>query len=222
VATRLAAGVVPAELRGGDGDVVVSTIHRAKGLEFDHVVIVNKGDLLPAGATQEQAAVAYVGVTRARQRVVAATAKLPSPLFRDPTTQRWVLGGHQKWMTKAVEVRGVDVDPGWAPQGAAFPDVGSEVVARVSKRYSTIGTPMYELAAGGSVFGRTTEAFGQTLVRRLRGPRKSGRPWPDIVGLGVDSLATIIPPLAGGGPRFRLGVRVSGLGVLQWDGVRDG
>ncbi len=222
LASKLAGGVVPSELRGGDGDLVVSTVHRAKGLEFDHVVLVNKNGFLPAGATQEQAAVAYVSLTRARQRIVGATVELPKPLFRDQTTDRWVLGGHQKWMTKAFEVRGVDVDPAWAPEGLTLSRTGDHVVARVSKRFSTMETPVFELSADGTTFGRTTQAFGEILARRLGGPRKSGRPWPDISGLGVDSLATVIPPFVGTGPRFRLGVRVSGLGALQWNGVRDG
>jgi hypothetical protein len=219
MASRLAANLVPAELRGGEGDVVVSTIHRAKGLEFDNVVLVNKGDLIPAAATEEEAAVAYVGLTRARQRVIGAIVKVPSPLFLDHATQRWVLGGHQRWMTRAIEVRGVDLDPTWAPADPYLPPVGSQVVAAVSRRFTTMEAPVFELVCDGKIFGRTAKSFGRAMASRLRGPRKSGRPWPDIGGLGVDSLATVVPLPVGSRPLFRIGVRVSGLGTLHWDGA---
>ena len=87
---------------------VVSTIHRAKGLEFDNVVLVNPSDLLTGTATDEDASVAYVAITRGRDQLMAARCASPDFLRVDKRSGRWFVGGYERWMTRGFELRGAD------------------------------------------------------------------------------------------------------------------
>lgn len=63
---------VPSDLRQQprSGEVWISTIHQAKGREFDSVVITDVGRLLSSGAKDAEACrLAYVAATRARREV---------------------------------------------------------------------------------------------------------------------------------------------------------
>lgn len=217
LAARLAAGAVPVELRADAGPIVVSTIHRAKGLEFDNVVLINRDRLLPAHADEEDAAVAYVAATRARDRIAVATCELPPFLLKD--RDRWLVSGHQKWMTSSFELRGIDcvgADCAIGPDTA----VGAPGRAIINPARSDLIRPVYDLLVNGSLVGRTSEQFGELLASRLRGPRRKGRPWPDIDGLAVESLATYVDARPGAQRSFSLGARLAGLGHLNWDGVK--
>lgn len=64
-----------AALGGGDGDGVrLASVHRVKGLEFDHVVVLGANEpLLPhelSGDVEEERRVMHVALTRARSQVV--------------------------------------------------------------------------------------------------------------------------------------------------------
>ena len=68
----------------------------------------------------------------------------------------------------------------------------------------------------------TTEEFGRLLAGRLNGPSRTRKPWPTLTGLAVDSVETLVE----GGvvldtPSLRLGLRVSGLAMLNWGDERD-
>jgi hypothetical protein len=217
---RLSTGAIPAEVRGGDGAVIVSTIHRAKGLDFDNVVLVNARQLVPADATAEDFAVAYVALTRAKSRIVTAVQELPPFLRIDARTKRWFVGGHQAWMTKAIECRNGDFE--CAPEGMGAPEVtaGAAVTAKINRRASDLERPVYDLTVGDEIVGRSTARFGELLALRLGGPRRKGRPWPDLTGLAVDSKSTVVSLLPRSGqPPVRVGIAVSGFGELLWEGA---
>ena len=219
VAARIAIGDVPAELLGESGSVVVSTIHRAKGLEFDNVILVNPGNLLPGGATPDDAAVAYVALTRARDQVIAARCDLPRFLRVDKVSGRWIVGGFKPWHTFGFEVRGedtrtdddIDLDP--VQRSLA---VGTPVTAELDPRRSTLDLPVYSLLVDGHLVARTTPSFGETLARRLGGISKGRTPWPGLVGLDVEGIETLADSESPEGRLFRRGVRIGGLGTLDW------
>ncbi len=94
----------PAIVRGGG--IVVSTIHRSKGLEFDHVLILESADTRWQG-DPEGVRVLYVAATRAKKAL--------SVLSRDRTilkTGRWLPGGHINLYRAADGVNRVLLDGG--------------------------------------------------------------------------------------------------------------
>lgn len=105
-----------ADVEGRNDGVQLMTLHAAKGLEFDAVFLVGAEDgLLPLrrsgeetdpDSEEEERRLAYVGMTRARRRLVITHARLrrlhgevrpsrPSPYLADlPADQvRWLRGG---------------------------------------------------------------------------------------------------------------------------------
>jgi DNA helicase-2/ATP-dependent DNA helicase PcrA len=218
LARRLAGGAVPSEVRGGDGRVVVSTIHRAKGLEFDNVVVVNARDLVPADAPADAFAVAYVALTRAKSRLVTAVQSEPKFLRRDKSISRWIVGGYDYRRVEAIEFRNSDVDLASVTLVAGAAEAGKQVDLRVNRLSSDLERPIYDLRIENRTIASSSERFGELLARRLGGPRRNGQPWPGIWGVAVDSRTTVIS--AGGGPDvpvFRVGLAVSGLGYLRWE-----
>lgn len=224
VAARIAVGDVPAEMLGEAGSLVVSTIHRAKGLEFDNVILVNPGNLLPGGATPDDAAVAYVALTRARDQILAAQCEIPRFLRVDKSSGRWIVGGFKPWHTFGFEVRGEDtrtdddIDLSLAQGSLA---TGTAVAAELDPRRSTLEVPVYSLLADGHIVARTTPAFGETLARRLGGVSKGLTPWPGLVGLSVEGIETLADTASTDGRLFRRGVRIGGLATLDW-GTAEG
>lgn len=216
----LARGLGSADLLAAAGtDVVVSTIHRAKGLEFDNVVLVNPSDLLSGTATDEDASVAYVAITRARDQLMAARCAPPDFLRVDQRSGRWFVGGYKTWMTRGFELRGPDSQ---SPSGAIFGKraaeyVGRAVVGRVDRVASTLDFPIYSLFSDDALVATTTEDFGRILAARFRGPSQTKNPWPWLTGLAVESVETLISSdSTGDTPTFRLGLRIAGLAMLNW------
>ena len=145
----LSIGAAPSDLTVGSGsDVIVSTIHRAKGLEFDNVVLVNPSELIPGSATEEDASVAYVAITRARDHLMTARCLLPDFLRIDKASGRWIIGGYKPWMSRGFEIRGVDSrTPEDSDVSLSARDyVGREVCGVIDRVRSTLDLPVYSLA----------------------------------------------------------------------------
>lgn len=86
--------------RPGPDTVVLSTIHRAKGLEFDHVWLAGaeEGRLphrraLAEGAEPEERRLAYVAVTRARHTLHVSWAASAGRRAREPSRYLAAVGG---------------------------------------------------------------------------------------------------------------------------------
>ncbi|MCO5969389.1 DNA helicase PcrA [Actinoallomurus soli] len=91
------AGVVPPSDRGHEGVVTLMTLHTAKGLEFPVVFLTGMEDgvfphlrsLGDAKQLEEERRLAYVGITRARQRLYVSRATMRSswgaPSYNPPS-----------------------------------------------------------------------------------------------------------------------------------------
>lgn len=107
-------------------NLVVSTFHRAKGLEFDRVVVLDPGALKTGGDSTnanrrgrrqdpaEEARLLYVAMTRARQELLHLPSFTVSVhgVRRDPRAgHRWGRFSQQShWKRLGLEVTGKDVD----------------------------------------------------------------------------------------------------------------
>lgn len=220
---------VPAELMGApNAEVIVSTVHRSKGLEFDNVALVNTAEWLPAGASNDDASEAYVALTRARDRVIAVRATLDRGLRSDKKSNRWIIGGFKSWQTFGFELRPSDTrtpeDPARAPAVREYvresTAVGDDVDLRVNKTLSDLNRPVYDVLHQETRIGVTTEDFGHALARRLGSMYRSRRVWPPLKGLSIDGYET-----RGCGPELSvpgasdlwLGVVVTGMARLDWN-----
>ncbi len=240
---RLRSGDVPDEFSESPGaDVVVSTIHRAKGLEFERVLLVAPS---PSGddpiEIAEETRLLYVALTRSKSEIWHLSAPDKSFLWpRDDLDHRWVRGGPKKWMRTGLEVRGEDVHKD-EPAGAfvirdspiAVQDYIRTVVAPgdpvvLSRKFAIIegeDRTFYVIEHQGKAVGVTSVFFGGVLFSVLRINAKWEVKWPTrIEGLHVESLDTVagLPTIgrsAGlGGCGVWLRVRVHGLGRFVFEG----
>jgi AAA domain/UvrD-like helicase C-terminal domain len=216
---------------------VVSTIHRAKGLEFDRVLLTDPTDR-DAGDLGEQNRIIYVALSRSRREIFHVDCPDTAGLSRDRATGRWVKRGFGAawWRVREFEVTGPDTHARY-PAGAwlLMADVaetqeymrtavkpGDPVTLKLlDQRVGESYVGHYGIYHGHRPVGLTSEEFGRVLGSVLRA--RSPSAWPgQIDGLHVELVDTV----AGDGSVGRahslgtcglwLRVRVFGLGTLQF------
>ncbi|MEU6905702.1 UvrD-helicase domain-containing protein [Streptomyces coeruleorubidus] len=201
--------------------IVVSTVHRSKGLEFDRVIVLApptvaelrrqfKEELdLPA-----EARALYVALTRARQDLYH-TDRPQLPIFKwagGRKNGRRFLGGWRQYDRYGIVGESGDVcaenPPGYetdavATQAYLLEHVahGHEVVLR--RRHDLpLGewqSPPYALLHNGREIGEVSERFRQELFQVQKVNRTWDPWWPDeIHGLRVDTLETVAGSTAAG------------------------
>ncbi|SEG94124.1 UvrD/REP helicase N-terminal domain-containing protein [Thermomonospora echinospora] len=244
VRRNLARGTVPDELvRQAQTNLVVSTIHRVKGLEFDQVVVVDPGDASDDPVDQaESARTLYVAMTRPRDRLlwVKPVSSLSKAHLKQIADDRWAECGYGKYRNSrfGMEVRGSDVhseDPagtlGYLSdperiQSYLFekvPDGAPVSLIRLDESDHQ-APPRYAIQHEGIHIGITSESFGWALHRTLKvGPKWRVRRWPQrIEYVRVDSVETIVGSEAAGANAGlgEFGVwlrpRINGLGGFVW------
>ena len=245
-ARSLAAGL--SGVRGVPGDllaeqesaVVVSTVHRAKGLEFDNVVLVDFPDHAPTageGAGLDEARRMYVAATRARVRLARARGPKTWNLRKDELAGRWYLRGRERWQTFGFGLRGSDMNRRRPPgsDAALVQDhltrvcVGDPLRFRLDTRESTLDMPVYSAIHDGTTIGTTGADFGKALATRIgpAGRRKRGTlPWPVLSGAHVEALETVAHQPGDGADDLGrsglwLGVRPAGMLRLSWKEESD-
>lgn len=238
LAERIRTGQVPDQLTWTEpSNVIVSTIHRAKGLEFDSVILTEPWEL-PEDDTEAlgELRVTYVGLTRARSDIaVLRPPKLFYGLF--PAVDRWAIVGYKKWQRFGIEVRGDDVHH-MHPGGAYMTDVdqaeaiqeylvksispGDPVELELHKA-SKVGLPraFYHIIHDGNVVGVTSEEFASDLYSIMKVNGAWEVRWPEgITGLHVEFVDTVAGTSAAGsnaglGPTgIWLRPRVAGMGTF--------
>ncbi|GGV73803.1 MULTISPECIES: UvrD-helicase domain-containing protein [Streptomyces] len=199
--------------------IVVSTVHRAKGLEFDRVIVLtppsvaelhkqHKEDLdLPA-----EARALYVAMTRARYDLYhVGPPKMP--LFRRASGRRngrRYIGGWCSYDRYGIVAESDDVSrddpPGHASDAAATQTYllervrpGHEVVLRRRDDLpmGEFQSPRYALLHEGREIGEVSERFREELFRVQKVNRTWDPWWPEeIRGLRIDTLETVAGPVA--------------------------
>ncbi len=235
---RVGAGTVPLTLTSGDDDtkIIVSTIHRAKGLEFDNVFIADWLDRPNADDPWAPIRLEYVALTRARDTVVMVT----TPRRHSAVSEcRWLpdrlqerMGPRGKSRARALEIgyggtytaRPVAIDNASAAQVQAVLDEltpGTAVEAKLDRERSDEQRPVYALTVSGRPVGHTTDEFGEDFSATFK--VRPGQ-WPvaltDMVLVSVETVAgdPNIAGESGAGPGgFWLVPRVAGLARPLWD-----
>ncbi|WP_431235131.1 UvrD-helicase domain-containing protein [Mycolicibacterium psychrotolerans] len=200
IATTLSSGRAPDELLDtADPGVVVSTIHRAKGLEFDTVLIV------PFAIKDEHwlqdARVLYVGLTRAKRYLLSLKAVDDGHWKYGTYARRWtrIRWAGRRPYTTGVEISGADAST-FDPTGRVRPDAearplidylhGSvqpgDPVTLVGRDTDPMGW-IYDVFHNSTWVAATTLAFGDVITRRLG----LSSPPPTITGARVETVATM-------------------------------
>ena len=240
VRERIRMGQVPDELSQSEPlKVVVSTIHRSKGLEFDLVFLTAPSRDIEDEQELEELRVLYVALSRARDDVW---------LFKAPDTGWWRrdsgIGGrwirspwNQKWKTIGFEIRAEDFES-LRPFGRGIFQVdaariqdylehhvkpGDPVELQlVHVRESEEPVPFYTAQHEATAVAETTEHFGRLLAKRL-GTNRDNRRWPArLTGVAVDGIETVAGSSSEGkasglgAAGLWLRPRLIGLADLQW------
>ncbi|MFI5694204.1 UvrD-helicase domain-containing protein [Kribbella sp. NPDC051586] len=212
--------------------VVVSTVHRAKGLEFDNVVLVDfpeRAWLEDTTDPGELLRARFVSLTRARRLLVRANG--PDDRFvrrfrkRRLHEERWFQGGYKHWQTFGFEIGVADVVPVGTDAAQAELQLTTQVSAgdplelRLDRFESTLTVPIYTVSHNGIPVAQTSRRFGEDLAARTGTLEHTQRSWPIVGGARVESVATVIVDPRPGSTsrhRFRLAPVVTGLLHLDW------
>ncbi|MFC7673271.1 UvrD-helicase domain-containing protein [Mycolicibacterium sp. GCM10028919] len=203
VADNLSGRIPPDELiDSATGGVVVSTIHRAKGLEFDSVLLAPFA--FDAEDWSAELRVLYVGLTRARYDVMSLDRVDDGRWSHLPRERRWRRIGFagKRRYTTGIEICGSDVSTfdvtGRNELQDSVPNVidyihtavapGDAVSLRL--RQGTADT-VYDVTHDGRWVAATKPAFGELISTRL----DLKKPLPnEIHGCRVEIVATAALP----------------------------
>ncbi|MFI6061656.1 UvrD-helicase domain-containing protein [Streptomyces sp. NPDC051286] len=222
-------------------DLVVSTVHRAKGLEFDRVIVVEPTSLAELRKQHThidpaaEARSLYVAMTRPRDDLFRIAAPETALVRRDRATDRLYLGGWKSYIRDGIAASGRDVcrehppgTDGFTDEAVAVQDYlassvspGDPLVLR-SQHQMTVASdqsPPYTVFHRDRPVAVVSEQFRQDLHTSLKISRTWDINWPvEIRGFRVDCLESVAGSEASGA-RAGLGdqgiwtvPRMSGLG----------
>ena len=242
VSERIRLGSVPDDLlERPDGRLVVSTIHRAKGLEFDTVVLPIGPNVDPPddiAALAEEVRVRYVALTRPIKNLLRTEIPKFRGVYKHERSDRWVRR-FNGWRAVDFEVVPDDVhklDPAgaWMLKGVDPIETQQYMAEHVQPGdgldlrlvdYDVGGGPraFYAVEHAGTTVGVTTEYFAQKLHSFLKVHGGWDVKWPKGIGsLRVDGIDTVAG-LASTGKKHGLGAtgiwlrtRASGFGSLHF------
>ncbi|MGW1546797.1 UvrD-helicase domain-containing protein [Streptomyces sp. NPDC002346] len=222
VGRLVAEGRFPDEL--GDPEtarLIVSTVHRAKGLEYDRVLLLSPPSIAELQKAHEdldvpaEARALYVAMTRAREDLYHVTGPDTSRMRRHRPTGRWYLGGWKKYERYGIQALPEDIHRE-EPPGSHDADTsavetqtyllehvrpGDEVTLRTRHPLPTGPgqSPPYDLVHRDRVIGEASERFRRDLYAVEMISRSWEVTWPtEIVGLRVDMVETVAGSTAAG------------------------
>lgn len=199
VAEHLATHLPPDELLDNDSaGVVVSSIHRAKGLEFDAVLLVPFD--IDVNDWLDEARVMYVGLTRARRDLMTLRPVDDRRWSYIPSLRRWRRVGFagKRRYTTGMEISGADAVT-FDTTGATRPRLDVTMLSdyllsgvrpgdpvALELRNESSGLPVYDVVHEGHWVAATTPVFGEAIARQ--GLRASPR---HIEGCRVEAISTV-------------------------------
>lgn len=205
VAQRLAAGIVPVSLSAARRRVTVSTIHRAKGLEFDRVLLLEPSAWYRNDDEEAFARSMFVAITRPRFRLFTFTPPADAAWWGvDSVTQRAVRSPRGRRGIIGFEIRGSDWRTNTPPDAAGQPERAQEILAElghesvpraVEVRFnpfdSTSLRPAFDAYLDDQRIGTLGVEFQDDFVRR------TGRcdHWPVMEGLFLVGAETVAGPV---------------------------
>jgi DNA helicase-2/ATP-dependent DNA helicase PcrA len=235
---------VPLTLTEPDhANVIVSTVHRAKGLEFDRVFIVEPGYVRDDEDEWATVRRQYVALSRARDELFTCDLPRTYSVFKQ---ERWLPGRmlerarkrNGKYRTKAMEFKYDDVEvsiPGCAHLASAtsvqaalrHPGlIGERLEAVLDLDVTTYELPSFRLRTEkGTLVGRTSEPFGESFKEAFS--LRYGRYPTTLNGLSLVSVETVagdprVSERVGLGPTdFWLAPRVVGLAQPDWSDTEE-
>ncbi|PSJ30252.1 DNA helicase [Streptosporangium nondiastaticum] len=224
--------------------LIVSTVHRSKGLEFDRVVLLTPPTVTELRRRDDEldvpaeARALYVAMTRAREDLYRVAAPDTVTVLKHKPTGRWYRGvpnPRHKWRRDGVEVRAGDVcnqEPAGALDDAS--GVQSYLLERVRpgdtvtfRLRDTLPmgpeqSPRYAVLHEGREIGDASEGFRSDLYALLKVGTTWEVQWPgEISGLRIDCLESVAGSTAAGvnaglGERgVWIAPRISGIGRFR-------
>jgi hypothetical protein len=215
----LAEGRIPDELTAPEPtSLVVSTVHRAKGLEFDRVLLVEPRALTrPKPAAKKkygydpaaETRLLYVAMTRPRDDLYRLDHLNTWLLHKDKHLDRWYVAGRNSWARNGIEALGTDVCHDCPPGVHGFhADAvelqnylntsvhdGDPVELRLLHRLpeQVEQTPPYAVVHAGRPVAEVSEGFRRDLHHMVsRGGKWENCNWPGrITGLHIDCLEAV-------------------------------
>ena len=184
-----------------DHPLIISSIHRAKGREFDHVVILGPSYKRPAEFPGEEARNLFVALTRAKKTFFRFSTSDVLPM-RDEKGDRWFNAPikDRNWKTTLYEIQNRDLDPNNPPFKTASEalehlkyvtweiKVGDEVSLQLKK---SITSEYYEIQHQNRVIGYTTNSFVAGLRRLIKSRMRYGYAPLAIEGVRVQGIQTL-------------------------------
>jgi superfamily I DNA/RNA helicase len=195
--------------------LVLSTVHRAKGLEFDRVLIVEprvlkepprvakkKYDYDPAA----EARLLYVAMTRARDDLYVLDAPATWQVRKDRRLDRWYLGGRSSWARNGIELLGGDVSREQPPGAEDIHEDASKLMGHLRTQVAPGSaaelellhgipvaadqSPPYAVVVDGRRIGVVSERFRTDLSAMLRrSSHTEVRNWPALItGVRIDCV----------------------------------
>jgi hypothetical protein len=202
---------VPASSR-----LVVSTVHRAKGLEFDRVVVVDPGPLGGKGRKDVDAPAdtraLFVAMTRPRDDLYRIDAPNTDLVRQDPSSKRWYVASWKRGGRTGIEATGGDVcherPPGASLTGRQAMDVpdlqrrlhdeipdGDPVELRMPHLVpqGEYESPPFMILHRGRPVGEVSSTFRKAVQGLLAGATSDDvRKWPArITGLRIECVESV-------------------------------
>lgn len=214
LADRLVGRTVPPELaRLPESRIISSTVHRAKGLEFDNVVMVDPERWTHKNShPDDDARLLFVAASRAHGRLTTA---------RGPETKRWSKGRgpwarwefrpHPRAVPGGTLLAPSDMWP--AENLVRTPDCGVQLtweradIGHLDAKGDEV--PTWNAAVAGQIVAMTSAGFGAYMKSHRHVDRLK------LEGGRIHGFETRISPASDGSPIFRLMPRIAG--PLTWE-----